>query len=115
MLGVGTEPACKYHFPLVELLYIEHSLVSLPGHDAMCGMQADLGAIVMYRATAGLLLPLDGPADLLWRESVCVAAVQSVNDKEENDVMGGEKKWQPQEMRRGNEELTEMTESSGQQ
>lgn len=101
MLGVGTVPACKYQFPFVELLYIQHSLVSLLRHDAMCGMQADLRAIVMYRATAGLLLLLDGPADLLWRESVCVAAVQSVNDKEENDVMGGKKKWQPQEMSGG--------------
>lgn len=34
------------------------------------------------------------------RERESVAAVQSVNDKEENDVMGG-KKWQTQEMRRG--------------
>lgn len=63
----------------------------------MCGMQADLRAIVMdrARATAGLLLILDGPADPLWRASmhvcVCDSAVQSVNDKEENDVMGGER------------------------
>lgn len=35
-----------------------------------------------------LLLAQDGPADLLRRESVCVTAVQSVNDKEESDVMG---------------------------
>ncbi len=38
-----------------------------------------------------LLLVQDWPADLLWRESVCVTAVQSVNDKEESDVMGGKK------------------------
>lgn len=57
----------------------------------MCGMQADLRAIVMNRATAGLLLMLDRPADLLQRGCMCVTAVQSVNDKEENDVMRGEK------------------------
>lgn len=64
--------------------------MSLLGYDAICGTQADLRAIIMDRATAGLLLMLDRPSDLLWRNSVCVTAVQSVNDKEENDVMGGE-------------------------
>lgn len=49
----------------------------------MCGMQVKLKTIVTDRVTAGLLLMLTE------RKRVCETALQSVNDKEENDVMGG--------------------------
>lgn len=48
----------------------------------MCGMQVKLKTIVTDRVTAGLLLMLTE------RKRVCETALQSVNDKE-NDVMGG--------------------------
>lgn len=57
----------KYAF-LVDVTNVKPGLVSLVAHDAMCGTQADLRAIVMDRATAGLLLMLDRPADPLQRE-----------------------------------------------
>lgn len=46
-------------------------------------MQVKLKTIVTDRVTAGLLLMLTE------RKRVCETALQSVNDKEENDVMGG--------------------------
>lgn len=73
---------------------VKHSLVSVLGHDAMRGTQADLRAIVMDRATAGPFVSAgQASRPLVERESVCVCvtAVQSVNDKEESDVMGGKK------------------------
>lgn len=48
----------------------------------MCGMQVKLKTIVTDRVTADLLLMLTE------RKRVCETALQSVNDKE-NDVMGG--------------------------
>ena len=107
-------PANKYHcFGRLCNVGLKHILASLLGRGALC-----VSAIVMDRATAGLLFMPDRPADLLWRASVCMTAVQSVNDKEENDVMGGETVADTGDEMGGNgdrEKLAEMKESSTRQ
>lgn len=61
----STETECVPVNILFSVCNAKHSLVSLLTCDEMCGGQADLGAIVMDRASADVLLALDGVADPL--------------------------------------------------